>query len=562
MLFASFDFLLFLPLALAGYWALGRFPRARALFLLLASYFFYAATPKTANGPLPAPWHFSGLLLLSTALNYGAALRVEAAKRRFGDGRFWMLASTAANLALLGYFKYTGFLFECATLLAGTLGLPQAAPSFHLALPLGISFYTFQNVGYVVDVYRGTVPAERSFLRYALYVAFFPQLIAGPIVRASELLPALGQRLRVEAADVDEAVFRITRGLVKKLLFADLLAASFVDIVLGSPASYSTLENLLALYAFTLQIYADFSGYSDMAIGVARLFGFRLPENFDRPYQAASLGEFWRRWHMTLSGWLRDYVFVPLGGSRGGTLRVYFNVWLTLFLVGMWHGASWNFVAYSSLQAFAMVFDRFVRKRDPSLGARVMPTLGFALSYGLLVYGAGHLLGLGDVAGIASAIVVGHVSLFGILPSAEEAPWTKSLHVLSTFHFVVLSRLFFRAETLDTARELCRKLLDPDTAGVRPGLLRIHAVHDAVASATTVPEPIRSAALTVCDNAVLLLLAVGFSLHFLPARACNRAGLAFVAKLPAWGIAGLLGLLCAALPFLLSAPRPNIYFSF
>src|SRR5690606_13208187 len=182
---------------------------------------------------------------------------------------------------------------------------------------------------------------EPSFRRFALFVVFFPQLVAGPIVRASELLPQLHRRPKLRPDEIEWGLFRIFKGLIKKVVLGDFIAVYFTDIVFDNPGDFTSLENLLALYAFTLQIYADFAGYSDIAIGTAKLLGFEIPENFDRPYQARDIGEFWRRWHMTLSTWLRDYLFFPLGGSKGSKARTYFNLWLTMFLVGMWHGASW-----------------------------------------------------------------------------------------------------------------------------------------------------------------------------------------------------------------------------
>src|SRR5690606_13144996 len=372
MLFASFDFLLFFCVAFAGYWVLGGLPRLRAFWVLALSYFFYVAGPKPTDGPPPLSFHYVGLLIASTALNYVCGLCIAAARRRaFGfevpdpndaspqtaklrAGSGWLWVSALANLGLLGYFKYTGFFFEVAKELASLFGAGGSVPSVSMVLPIGISFYTFQGIAYVADVYRGRFPAERNPIVYAAFIAFFPQLVAGPIVRASELIPQFRRRAKLTRADVDFALFRITKGLAKKIVLADFIAASFTDAVFANPTEHSSIENLLALYAFTLQIYADFSGYSDIAIGAARLLGVRLPENFDRPYQAVDLGDFWRRWHMTLSTWLRDYVYYPLGGSRSGPVRSLWNLWITMFLVGMWHGASWNFVIYASLQACAM----------------------------------------------------------------------------------------------------------------------------------------------------------------------------------------------------------------
>src|SRR5688572_20763036 len=296
MLFASFDFVLFFLPVLLAYWCLARHPVARWTLLLASSYFFYCASAKPPSGGWPTPWYFVGLIVGSTLVDYLVALGISST-----TSRPWRNAalgvSLVGNLGMLGYFKYSGFLLEVAADLARAVEVDVAVPVLRVALPIGISFYTFQSLSYTIDVWRGRIAAERSLLRFAVYVAFFPQLVAGPIVRPAELLPQLGSAVRVDVEDVNFAIFRITKGLFKKVVLGDLVAANFTDLVFASPTQYTSLENLIALYAFTLQIYADFSGYSDMAIGVARLLGIRLPENFDRPYQAKDVSEFWRRWH-------------------------------------------------------------------------------------------------------------------------------------------------------------------------------------------------------------------------------------------------------------------------
>src|SRR5690606_25371803 len=324
-------------------------------------------------------------------------------------------------------------------------------PHLELLLPIGISFYTFQTLSYTIDVWRGRLTPEPSFHKFALFVVFFPQLVAGPIVRAHEFLPQLHRAPRLSAETMSRGLYRIMIGVVKKAVLGDWIAAQFTDAIFNAPENYTSLEILLALYAFTLQLYADFSGYSDIAIGVALLLGFTLPENFERPYQAKNLGEFWRRWHMTLSTWLRDYVFFPLGGSKGTPGRVYFNLWLTMFLVGMWHGASWNFVLYSNIHALAMVFNRWnrLRRRGPMTAkTRAMWVTGllllfaavYAVSSGVIHLGQPESLGLAGFAVVMFLIVAW-------LPDTGTR-WNAALHVLLTFHFTVLSRVFFRADDL------------------------------------------------------------------------------------------------------------------
>ena len=398
MLFASFDFLLFLLPVFVAYWALEGRPRARAVVLVAAGYFFYMAAPKPVDGPPPPRYHYVGLLIGTTIVDFLCGRWIAAAPRGSSFRRALLAVSLSANLGLLGYFKYTGFLLEVASDVSRAFGSPLPVPAFSTVLPIGISFYTFQSLSYTVDVYRGRISAEPSLLRFASFITFFPQLVAGPIVRASQFLPQLYQRPQLTRQDVDFALYRIVKGVVKKVVFADFIAASFTDRVLASPAEFTALENWLALYAFTLQIYADFSGYSDVAIGTARLLGFRIPENFNRPYQALDVADFWRRWHMTLSTWLRDYVYYPLGGSRKGAARTYANLWLTMFLVGLWHGATVNFVIYAVLQASAMVFNRFTRRSPQSSLGRLLWLPLSALGPGLLILALARILELPNAA--------------------------------------------------------------------------------------------------------------------------------------------------------------------
>jgi alginate O-acetyltransferase complex protein AlgI len=505
MLFASLDFLIFFVPVLLAFWALRNHPAARVILLLAASYFFYMGGSRPPPGEVSPPWYFAGLLVASTVLDYVASRQIHRAshdlrapdpalaRRARLERNAWLIASLAGNLGLLGYFKYVDFLMQATVdvieaVLPGTLG-SAVAPTIAPLLPIGISFYTFQSLSYTIDVWRERLTPEPSFRRFALFVVFFPQLVAGPIVRASELLPQLHLRPKIRPDEIEWALFRIFKGLIKKVVLGDFIAVYFTDIVFDNPSDFTSLENLLALYAFTLQIYADFAGYSDIAIGVAKLLGFQIPENFDRPYQARDVGEFWRRWHMTLSTWLRDYLFFPLGGSKGGKLRTYFNLWLTMFLVGMWHGASWNFVIYSNLQGGAMLFNRWnrLRERGP---ARAILLWGVALPvFAAAVYGfALAVLELPlDRAGILAGIAAAVFALIVLLPEPQrrlnEAPsrwqrWSVPIHIFLTFHFATLTRVFFRAEDFSRAKQMIAKLLAFEPQGVREGLFRIQGVHD------------------------------------------------------------------------------------
>jgi D-alanyl-lipoteichoic acid acyltransferase DltB (MBOAT superfamily) len=563
VLFATFDFLLFFPVAFAGYWALAGRPLARVLWLLAGSYFFYMAGPAPVSGPPPTPWYFAGLLLLSTLVNYTCGLLIDhahAKRQHLPDQRsfvpkFWLCVSLVTSLGLLGYFKYTGFLLEVAEELSALFGARADFPAVKLLLPVGISFYTFHGLSYTIDVYRQRIPVERSLTKYALFMTFFPTLVAGPIVRAGEFLPQLHARPRLTREDVDFAVWRISKGLVKKVLFGDFVAAAFADRVFAAPTEHSSLENLLALYAFTLQIYADFSGYSDIAVGTARLLGFRLPENFDRPYQAVDIADFWRRWHMTLSSWLRDYVYYPLGGSRGSPARTYFNLWLTLFLVGIWHGASWNFVIYACLQASAMVYNRFCRRRSASVWSFVsLGALAVLVGSGMTLLATGLELPQAREIGIASSAVA---LLIGILPAAERAPSLLPLHVFLTVHFSVISRVFFRSDDLAGARAMLGKLAQWDGLGVRDGLFRIEGLANWLARSPELrwAEPI-------AHWGILVVLVGGFALHYTPRDRVERVAQSLIPRLPSLVLGMGLALLMAGLGLLLTGPRPNIYFVF
>ncbi|MFV8750634.1 MBOAT family O-acyltransferase [Nannocystaceae bacterium ST9] len=590
MLFASFDFLLFAVPVILAFWALRSYPAVRTLVLLLASYFFYMASARPPEGAISPPWYFAGLLVASTFLDYFASLRIHRRTPELGSSdpavaaaarrsrNTWLWISLVGNLGLLGYFKYADF-FMSATIdilravLPGSFG-DAVAPALAPILPIGISFYTFQSLSYTIDVWRQRLTPEPNFRKFALFVVFFPQLVAGPIVRANEFLPQLHRRPRVRPDEIEWALFRIFKGLIKKVVLGDFIAVYFIDIVFDSPGDYTSLENLLALYGFTLQIYADFSGYSDIAIGVAKLMGFEMPENFDRPYQARDVGEFWRRWHMTLSTWLRDYLFFPLGGSKGSNLRTYFNLWLTMFLVGMWHGASWNFVIYSNLQGGAVLFNRWNRLRSRSavwtmlLWGLVLPVFaGVVYGFGLLVID----LDVGKaatLAGIAAAVF----ALIVLLPDPPRKPgetkgrWLTPIHVLLTFHFATLTRVFFRAEDFERAKLMIHKLLAFEPHGVREGLFRIQGLHDWLHEQFADAAASEALWFTALDRLVewglLILLAAGIAYHFTPRRWIDELFASRFCKLPGPVLGVVFAAVCLLLMHLLDGPRANIYFAF
>jgi alginate O-acetyltransferase complex protein AlgI len=343
MLFNSYVFLFaFLPPVLVGTWAL-RTKNLRLLFLTLASWVFYAWWN----------WKFLPLMLSTTTVDYVAALaihRTEVARRR----NLWLIGSLTVNLGLLGYFKYAGFFLNSLNGIGKAIGAPVGLPDLKILLPIGISFYTFNSMSYTIDVWRRRVTPTKHILEYTTFVGLFPHLIAGPIVRFMDLQPQLRKprpKLTSEAAGIGAYFF--VCGLVKKLLIADQLSPH-VDLLFKNSHHLGVVNAWAAALGYSLQLYFDFSGYSDMAVGLAWLIGFRFPQNFNSPYKAVNVSDFWRRWHMSLSAWFRDYLFIPLGGSRRGAKRTVVNLLITMFLAGLWHGAAWTFVVWGLVHGLAL----------------------------------------------------------------------------------------------------------------------------------------------------------------------------------------------------------------
>lgn len=349
VLFPTMSFALFFVVVLGVAWRLNDRPQAWKLFMLGASYVFYGAWD----------WRFLGLIIGSSLIN---ALVAKAMEPRDGAARrAWLVVGLAANLGTLGYFKYYEFFSESLVRMLSPFGLEPHGLVKSVALPVAISFFTFQGISYIVDVFRGD---ERTFsvLDVSLYLAFFPQLVAGPIVRTSEFMPELHHRRNPDGIDVARAVRLIGRGLIKKVVIASFMA-ELVDPVFAAPGGYTAFTVFVAILAYAIQIYADFSGYTDIAIGIALLLGFHFPDNFDRPYAASSIQDFWRRWHMTLSRWLLDYLYIPLGGNQGGAARHYRNLILTMALGGLWHGASGTFLAWGLYQGVGLAVERWMSDR-------------------------------------------------------------------------------------------------------------------------------------------------------------------------------------------------------
>ena len=373
MLFHTQQFVIFFVILLCVLGVI-RAKTQRKLVLLVASYIFYAW------------WNPAFLLLLmsATAIDYTLG-RLMTRELRPHRRRIYLVTSLTANLSILAIFKYAGFLSGALLWIPQHLGFGVNLDSWKVTLPVGISFYTFHTMSYGIDTYRGKIKATKSVTDYALSVAFFPQLVAGPIVRASEFLPQLEAPIRLH---FDRAIFfLILRGLIKKVVISDGVA-TLANQVFEDPAKWPSIIIWLATVAFAIQIYCDFSGYTDMATGIAAILGFRLPENFNRPYFAANPSEFWQRWHITLSRWLRDYVYIPLGGNREGRWRTYRNLMLTMLLGGLWHGASWNFVLWGALHGVALVVHRAWTElrpdRSPATGVRRVLSIA-AMQYWVLL---------------------------------------------------------------------------------------------------------------------------------------------------------------------------------
>jgi len=383
--------------------------KARLIYVILFSLYFYYKTSGV--------WF---LLLVFTATSdflIGKKLYETTAPR----GRLALIMlSICVNLGMLAYFKYTNFLYESVIAFWHFLGGAIHEPVLqHLTyepldifLPVGISFFTFQSMSYTIDIYRKQIKPVKNWFTYMFYVSFFPGLVAGPIVRAKDFIPQIYRRPRLLHGQMGEALYLIICGLFKKCVISDYISINFVDRIFDAPALYSGVENLLGVYGYSLQIYCDFSGYSDMAIGIALLLGFRFNINFDSPYQSATITEFWRRWHISLSTWLRDYLYIPLGGNRKGKSRTYINLFITMLLGGLWHGAALRFIIWGGIHGITLAIHKFL------------------------------------------------ISRFGFKPSGEGmTPWKRALSTLFTFHIVCFAWIFFRADSMLKIKQMLVQII-------------------------------------------------------------------------------------------------------
>lgn len=378
LIFNSGLFLFMFVAFTAGYLLLRRLTSLRILYVIAFSLYFYYKSSGI----------YFLLLIFSAVADYLIAHAIDSSQSK-REKKWWVALSVAINLGMLGYFKYTNFLIEMANGLLGE-GFLQFQNIF---LPVGISFFVFQSMSYTIDVYRGTLRPLNRFFDYLFYLSFFPQVLAGPIVRAKDFLPQIRQPLMVTRQMFGVGVSLVLVGLIKKAIISDYISLNFVDRIFDEPALYSGFECLMGIYGYALQIYCDFSGYSDMAIGIALLLGFRFPKNFDAPYKSATITEFWRRWHISLSRWLRDYLYISLGGNRKGRWRTYLNLLLTMVLGGLWHGAAVRFVLWGALHGVALAVHKLWLEVVPGAKATgedmnpVMRILGWFVTFNIVCLG-------------------------------------------------------------------------------------------------------------------------------------------------------------------------------
>jgi alginate O-acetyltransferase complex protein AlgI len=428
MLFNSPVYGVFLLVTYVVFWALRRHPFWRPLFLMVASYVFYFVGTFDAAKDQDVPLGPLGWTLLCVAIIFfGSSLdfwvgRMLGKTENKTTRKLLLLASVLYYLGVLSVFKYFDFAVDSVAQVAGWMGVHLKPVHLRLVLPFGISFFTFETMSYTIDVYRREIPPADRYLDYLLFVCFFPHLVAGPIVRPKSMLPQLRAEPVASDAMKAEGLFLIATGLCKKIIIGDALGLNLVNRVFDNPERYSSVEVLVAVYAYAIKIYADFSGYSDVAIGSAKLFGYELPKNFDAPYTSRDLQEFWHRWHISLSTWLRDYLYITLGGNRGGTWFTYRNLMITMVLGGLWHGASWNFVIWGALHGGALAVNRaWQRSRHAK---RPLEPIGAPIGK----------------------------------PAPQPITLRRVVSVFATFHFVCFAWIFFRAPTFAHASLMLERM--------------------------------------------------------------------------------------------------------
>jgi alginate O-acetyltransferase complex protein AlgI len=386
LLFNNGFFVYFLFFFIIAYYIFRKNYVSRAIVLTLFSlYFFYKASGS-----------FVLLVVISSVVDYILSIVIYK-ERNKALKKTWLILCIIFNLGVLFYFKYTNFFIE----LVNSFTTEKFNP-IHILLPIGISFFTFENLSYAIDVYKGEIKPEKSIVNYMLFLSFFPKLVMGPIVRAKDFIPQLKKEYYVSEADFSKGFYLIISGLFKKLIISDYITLNLVNYVFDAPHLHNGFECLIALYGYAIVIYCDFSGYSDVAIGISKWLGITIPPNFLSPYQSVSIAEFWRRWHISLSSWLRDYLYIPLGGNQKGKIRTNVNLFLTMLIGGFWHGASWNFIIWGSIHGLGLIINKFWTKIFGKI--KILPQFVTTIIYGVI-----------------------------------------------TFHFVCFCWIFFKAESLDTA---------------------------------------------------------------------------------------------------------------
>jgi len=398
LLFSSGLFIFLFTGFMVIYFIVSKHHRVKTTFVTLFSLYFYYKSSGI----------YFLLLILSAIVDYSLANVIFRAKSP-GKKMAVLVLSLALNLGMLAYFKYTNFFYSLICDLSA-----QSFSPLSIFLPVGVSFFTFQSLSYTIDIYRGTLKPVRSFFDYAFFVTFFPQLVAGPIVRAADFIPQIFKPLKVTDEMIGRGIYLIASGVIKKTVIADFISTNFVDRIFDHPTLYTGLENLFGVYGYALQIYCDFSGYSDMAIGIALLMGFHFNLNFDSPYQSKSITEFWRRWHISLSTWLKDYLYISLGGNRKGRIRTYINLFITMLLGGLWHGAGFRFVLWGAMHGIALAFHKLYLEFFPAKTQNYRPVRKFIIS---------------------------------------------AFSMLITFHFVCFCWIFFRAGDMEIAKQMIRQIL-------------------------------------------------------------------------------------------------------
>ena len=472
LIFNSGLFLFLFTAFLAIYISLSKTNKPKLIFVTLFSLYFYY---KSSGA-------YFVLLLFATAIDFTLAKLIYTSKDAW-QRKFYIIVTLVVNLGILGYFKYTNFLLDSFFSLSGRDFQP-----LDIFLPVGVSFFTFQSLSYTLDIYRGNLKPVDNILDYAFFVSFFPQLVAGPIVRASDFLPQIHKPTIVSDEMFGRGIFLIGCGLFKKAVISDYISINFVDRVFDAPTLYSGIENLFAVYGYALQIYCDFSGYSDMAIGIALLLGFRFPLNFDSPYQSKNITEFWRRWHISLSTWLRDYLYISLGGNRKGEARTYINQMITMLLGGLWHGASWRFIIWGALHGAALTIHKFFRSRFPH-------------------------------------------------NKKQDSAWRNLVKIFVTFHFVCFCWIFFRAANMATVGEILGQIFSHMDLGLLPEFIAGY-------------------------RGVLMLMVIGYLLHFIPREAELAAQETITNMSLAGKAAFMISVIILVIQTKASGIQPFIYFQF